>query len=122
MEVEVAFVLVVLFIERTWRLARCLYICCCCCVVIVGAYVFVVAVVVVVVVDIIVLTNFLLECTIRTWRLGQLGTNSSFLWLPGLVLQSKYDQNSTWGTLRLQNHLLQLGFLFTFLWSRDNSI
>ena len=46
-------------------------------------------------------TNFLLECTIRTWRLGQLGTNSSFLWLPGLVLQSKYDQNSTWGTLWL---------------------
>ena len=93
--------LVVLFIERTWRLVRCLYICCCCCVVIVGAYVFVVAVVVVVVVDIVVLTNFLLECTIRTWRLGQLGTNSSFLWLPGLVLQSKYDQNSTWGTLWL---------------------
>ena len=81
-----------------------------------------IAVVVVIVVDIVVLTNFLLECTIRTWRLGQLGTNSSFLWLPGLVLQSKYDQNSTWGTLRLQNHLLQLGFLFTFLWSRDNSI
>ena len=56
MEVEVAFVLVVLFIERTGRLARCLYICCCCCcVVIVGAYVFVVAVVVVVVVYIVVL-------------------------------------------------------------------
>ena len=39
--------LVVLFIERTWRLVRCLYICCCCCccVVIVGAHVFVVVVV-----------------------------------------------------------------------------
>ena len=44
--VVVAFVLVVLFIERTWRLVRCLYICCCCCVVIVGAHVFVVVVVV----------------------------------------------------------------------------